>query len=108
VEQVIQSDIFYQDHTDVITHRTTQPSEGIILDRNKELRNNPGVIKDLGANGKGESWGRQVASIPEIIYSAAIRNGFDLNSQDSDHAGKEMNRFLQTATGRSCLVQGNH
>jgi len=107
MNELFKSDIHYQDHTDNLTHKLTQPSEGIILDRNSRLRNNPGVIQDLGAQSKGGTWGRQVASIPEIIYYKAIKDGFDLNSKNKAHAGLEMQRFLKTPEGKACLVQGS-
>ena len=108
MDNVFKSDIHYQDHTDELTHKVTQPSEDIILNRNQELRKNAGVIQDLGAQSKGEggTWGRQVASVPLIMFEEAIRNGFDLNSKDSEHAGREMMRFLQSEKGKICLVTG--
>lgn len=107
MDSVIKSDVHYQDHTDVLTHKQSQPSEQTILDRNSRLRSNPGVIQDLGAQGEGGTWGRQVASIPLIIYEKAKRDGFDFDSRDKAHAGLEMQRFLQTPEGKACLVQGD-
>lgn len=107
MDNVFKSDIHYQDHTDEMTHKMTQPSEQKILDRNSRLRSNPGVIRDLGAQGKDGTWGRQVASIPLIIYEKAKRDGFAFDSPDKEYAGREMNRFLQTPAGKACLVQGD-
>ncbi len=104
-DEVIRSDVHYQEHTGVLTHKTTQPSEKLILERNAELRKNPKVIKDLGSN-EGGTWGRQVASIPFIMFEAAIRAGFDLNCRDAEQRQKEMFRYLQTDEGKKCLVQG--
>lgn len=101
---VIRSDIIYDDSDDKLIHKTSQPTEDLILDRNAELRKNPGVIQDLGAQ-TGETWGRQVASIPFIVYEKALRDGFELNHTDHEYAGKEMHRFLQTVEGRACLVR---
>ena len=70
---VIKSEII-MGSDDQLHHLQTQPAEDLILNRNAELRKNPGVIRDLGAQGSGGTWGRQVASIPEIMYHAAIRN----------------------------------
>lgn len=106
MDNVFKSDVHYQDHTDVLTHKLSQPSEQIILDRNARLRNNPGVIQDLGAQSEGGAWGRQVASIPLIIYENAKRNGFDFEARDKKYAEQEMNRFLQTPAGKACMVQG--
>jgi len=98
MDAVIKSRYHYQPHTGVVSHETTQPSEQLILERNAELRKNPGAVKDM-------SFGRQVASIPIIMYEAAIRAGYDLNSHDHKFAGTEMNRFLQSTEGKMCLIQ---
>lgn len=99
----ILSEFLFEDEK--IIHRTTQPTEDLILERNKELRKNPGIIKDFGANNEGGSWGRQLASIPIIIYERAIRDGFDLNNIDKSIATKEIYRFLQTDIGKACMVR---
>ena len=106
MDSVIKSEIHYQEHDGVLTHKTSQPTQGIILDRAAELRKNPGAIRDLGAGSEGGTWGRQVASIPFIDYEAALRAGFQLNSRDKKHAEKEMHKFLLTPEGRACVVQG--
>ena len=87
-----------------IVHRTSQPTEDLILDRNAELRKNPGAIKDLGGKGD-QSWGRQIASIPFITYNKAIKDGFQLNHSDVQIAEKELFRFLKTPEGQACLVR---
>jgi hypothetical protein len=102
---VIKSEFHYQEHTGTVTHKTSQPTENLILARNAELRKNPGVIHDLGKQG-GESYGRLMASIPFIMYEKAKRDGFDLDNTDSKFAGLEMARYLKTAEGKTCLVQG--
>jgi len=101
---VIRSEMFMDPSTGVLTHKQTQPSEDIILSRNAELRKNPGSIQDLGAQ-SGESWGRQIASIPEIMYNRAIRTGFELNHTNQQHAAAEMRRFLATSEGQKCLIR---
>jgi hypothetical protein len=106
MDEVIRSDIHYQEHTGVITHRTTQPSEDLILRRNAELRKNPGVIRDLGANSEGGSWGRGVASIPFVMFEKAIRDGYELNATDAEHRSKELFRYLKSEEGQKCLIQG--
>ena len=107
MDEVFKSDIHYQEHTGELTHKLTQPSEQVILDRNSRLRNNPGAINDLGHGSEGGTWGRQLASIPEIIFEKALRDGFDLNSTDHQRQASEMTRFLSTPMGKACLVQGN-
>lgn len=106
MDPVIRSNLHYQDHTGVLTHETTQPTEDLILQRNAELRKNPGVIQDLGAQSDGGSFGRQVASIPIITYDKALRNGFEFNKGDAQHRRNEIFRFLQTEDGKKCIVQG--
>ena len=108
MEGVIRSEMTMDAATGVLTHKQSQPSENIILARNAELRKNPGAIQDLGSQSKGEggSWGRQIASIPEIMYNRAIRIGFELNHKDQDHAAAEMRRFLATSEGKKCLIRG--
>lgn len=106
MDQVIRSDLHYQEHDGVLTHRTIQPSEDIILHRNAELRKNPGVIQDLGAQGSEGTWGRMVASIPFIMIEKAVRDGFELNHTNSEHRSKELFRWLKTEEGKTCLVQG--
>ena len=105
MSSVIKSDIHYQEHTGELTHKQTQPTEDIILNRNAELRKNPGALRDLGQGEAGGSWGRQVACIPVITWDRAIRDGYDIANKDADVAGMEMNRFLQTVEGQKCLVQ---
>lgn len=105
MDSVIKSEVHYQEHTNTLTHKTTQPTENLILDRNAELRKNPGVIRDLGQGQSGGTWGRQVASIPFILFEKAIRDGYKLNSKDQKLAASEMHRFLQSAEGKTCLVR---
>jgi hypothetical protein len=106
MDEVIRSDIHYQEHTGVITHKTTQPTEDLILHRNAELRKNPGVIQDLGAQGSDGTWGRSVAAIPHIMYEKAKRDGYELESGDAEHRSKELFRYLKSDEGKKCLTQG--
>ena len=107
MDDVFKSDFHYQEHTGELTHVLTQPTEDLILDRNRELRKNKNVIRDLGQGQEGGTWGRQVATIPMNVFEAALRDGFEFNSKNATHAAQEMNRFLQTPMGKSCLVQGD-
>ena len=92
-------------HIDEIAHRIEQPTDGIILARNAELRKNPGAIHDLGAQTEGGSYGRMLASIPMVLYEKALRDGYDLNNTNSEVSAAEMSRYLQSVEGRACLVQ---
>lgn len=105
MNDVIRSDIHYQPHTGVLTHKTSQPTENLILERNAELRKNPGVIQDLGKQSNG-TFGRMLASIPFIMYEKAMRDGYELNSGDGEHRSKELFRYLKSDEGKKCLVQG--
>jgi hypothetical protein len=89
-----------------MTHVATQPTENLILHRNAELRKNPGVIHDLGAQGDSGTFGRNIASIPFILYDKAIRDGFEINAKDAEHRSKEMFRYLKSDEGKTCLIQG--
>ena len=97
VDPVIRSRIHYQAHTDTITHVMDQPSENHILERNAEIRKT-NALGDL-------SFGRQVASIPLIMWERAKRAGYDLESKDSKIAEKEIFRFLQSDLGKQCMVR---
>jgi hypothetical protein len=88
-------------HIDEVCHKQTQPSEGLILARNAELRKNPGAIRDM-------EWGRMVADIPMNMFEKAIRDGYALNHRDAKFAAREMNRYLQSTEGKLCLVQGKN
>jgi hypothetical protein len=106
IDGVLKSEFLHDAHDDTLHHRLSQPSEDLIFENNAELRKNPGIIRDLGKNDEGGIWGRQVASVPMITFYMAIRQGFALNAPDSDIAGREMHRFLQTEEGKKCLVRG--
>lgn len=88
---------------DVLHATTTQPTEDLILSRNQKLRNSPDVLQDLKAD-NGESYGRLLCSIPQIMYTRAIKDGYDLNSQDSSMRSRELYRFLKSDDGKLCLV----
>ena len=107
MDEVLRSELHYQEHTGVLTHKLSQPSEQMILDRAADIRNTPGLLRDLGEGQDGGAWGRWVANIPNIILERAIRDGFDLNCKDQEIAAQEMNRFLKTPMGEACLVQEN-
>ena len=95
-------------HIDEIAHKRTQPTENTILARNAELRKNPKSIMDLGAKSGEGTWGRLVASIPFNMYEQAVRDGYDLNNRNSEISAKEINRYLQSIEGKTCLVQGKN
>ena len=106
MDEVFKSEVHYQEHTGVLTHKVTQPTEDLILARNAELRKNPGVIHDLGAQGTEGTWGRMLANIPHIMYDSAIRDGYELNHRNAEHRSKELFRYLKSEEGKKCLIQG--
>jgi hypothetical protein len=93
------------EHGSELAHKLTQPTEDVILERNRRLRNNPGAINDLGKGKEGGTWGRWVASIPELNYNAAIKAGYELDAKDPKRRSAEITRFLATPIGRACLIQ---
>lgn len=97
MDEVIRSKIHYQPSEDRLYHETTQPTEDLILAENAELRKD-NALRDL-------SFGRQVASIPFIMWEKAVRDGYDLNCKDSKIAEKELFRYLQSDEGKKCLVR---
>jgi hypothetical protein len=101
MDEVFKSELYFEhDH---LVHRLTQPSEDVILERNKRLRQNTGVINEL--KDEGETWGRMLCSVPMIIWDKAIKDGFDLNNKDSKISNRELFRFLATDIGKACLVE---
>lgn len=97
VSEVIRSRFVFQPSEGKLYHERTQPTERLILERNAELRKD-NALRDL-------SFGRQVASIPFIMWEEAIRNGYDLANPDGEIAGREIHRYLQSEKGKLCLVR---
>lgn len=107
VDEVFRSEFHFQEHTEVLTHKLTQPTEDLILNRNAELRKNPGVIQDLGSQGGGktQTWGRWLCSIPHVMFEQALRDGYQLNATDRQFRSDELARYLKSDEGKKCLVQ---
>lgn len=102
---IIKSEFHYQPCTEQVTHRTTQPTEDIILKRNQEVRNSGLKLEfGVGDGAEGGMWGRALCSVPFIKWEAAKRAGFDLDCPDQEIADRELMRFLKTEEGRKCLV----
>ena len=105
MDEVFKTEFRADAHDDTLHHVLTQPSEDLIFEHNAELRKTPGLVRDLGKNSEGGTWGRHVAKVPMITWHMAIKQGFQLNAPDSEIAGREMHRFLLTEEGKKCLVQ---
>ena len=97
-EHGILSEIAHQAHTNELFHRRTQPNEDIILERNQRLRNEPEAFAK-------NDYFHQLASIPIIMWEKAVRDGYELNSKNNEHATKELMRYLRSPEGRTCMVR---
>ena len=75
-----------------------QPTNNIILERNNELRKNPGAQKDL-------TFGRQVANIPFEEYEMLRRKYPDLIHGDSEQRQNRLMKILASSEGRKYLTQ---
>lgn len=83
---------------DGILHRKlTQPSEELILERNKRIRNEC-IIGDL-------SFGRQVACIPLNDYEMLCRKYPDLVKGDAKQKAARLHKILSSSEGKKYLVQ---
>ncbi len=78
--------------------KLTQPTEELILERNKQLRNNQEVQRDL-------TFGRQVASIPFNDYEALKRKYPELAKGDSQQRQKTLLRILNSSEGKKYLIR---
>lgn len=105
MDEVFRSRLHYQPHTGEMTHQLNDTTEDIVLERNAELRKNPGSLHDLGAQGNGGTWGRKLADIPPGLILWAKNNGMDLFHPDKDQCQRNLAAFLATPQGRACLVQ---
>ena len=95
-DEVFKSD--YIQLGDKLQRRLTQPSESIILERNAELRKDPGAIKDL-------SFGRWVGTIPLNDYEALCRKYPELKHGDGKQRQTCLMKILNSVEGRKYLVQ---
>lgn len=69
-----------------------------ILERNKELRLNPGVIQDL-------SFGRQMLSIPELDYWHLRKKYPDLFDGPVEDRRKALKKFLRSPESTPYMVR---
>lgn len=92
-------DWHWQPHTDTLTRVQTQPNKPKIYEENHELRKNPDAVRDL-------EWGRFVARIPFDDWTAAMRNGYDLQSKDPKTAERELMRYLRSDEGKLAMIRG--
>ena len=96
-DEVFKSE-FHQSSDGKLTRVLSQPSEEIILNRNKELRKNPGAIKDL-------SFGRMVGSIPLNDWEMLCRKYPALTRGDSKQMQAQLMKILNSEEGKKYLVQ---
>jgi hypothetical protein len=88
----------YERQGDKMVRAMTQPTEELILRRNKKLRQNPGVLKDL-------SFGRLVANIPLNDLEALKRKYPELAHGDAELRSLTMMKILQMPEYKKFLVQ---
>jgi hypothetical protein len=91
-----------QDHS---VHEWSQPSEDLIAHHVQRRRLEPEAVRDLTDEETGETWGRQVASIPFVVWYKAIKDGFQLNHRDTKFANEELWRFMRSEEGQKWIVR---
>ena len=96
---VIQSEYKMQPSEGVLYRQMTQPERSLILNRNAELRKNPGVLQDL-------SYGRQMLSIPEVDYIALCRKYPVLVNGSNDEITTFYKKFIRSTESIPFRVQG--
>lgn len=85
--------------TGEVGHIFEQKDRDVILERNKQLRNNPGALKDL-------SFGRQVASIPFEDWYYFMQQNPNYRSMNKKEREAVLMRFLKfDPIGQACCVQ---
>jgi hypothetical protein len=87
---VLRFDYFESPHEGKVHRRTSQPSADLILNRNAELRKNPGALRDL-------SFGRLVLNIPVNDLEMLERKYPELRSPDSTERTAAWARFTASA-----------
>lgn len=83
---------------DRMVRALTQPTQDLILNRNAELRKNPGALKDL-------TFGRQVASIPFLDYLKIKKDYPDLDKMDGKSRSALLLKILNKPENRHYLVR---
>jgi hypothetical protein len=88
-----------QNGPDEVVGLLQQPSDEIILERNKQLRNNPGAQRDL-------TFGRQITSIPMIDW-LVLKKKYPKIADYSDPVGRsaEIMRIMRLPENRKYLVR---
>jgi len=94
---VIRNTFHFSEHEEKLYVKQDQPTENLILDRNRELRKNPGCMNNL-KDAEGREYGQLLANIPNIMYYK-YKDKYDLNSNEG------MAKFLLAEDGKKCLVR---
>lgn len=92
----LKSEFYIED--DIIHRRVTDVHEQAILNRNAELRKNPGVIDHMGFAGLE-------LTIPESHYYRLLVKYPDLGSHDAEIKRKAWLRFLKTPESQPYKVR---
>ncbi len=98
-DEVFKADWYYQPHEDRLYRNLTQPTEDLILNRNKELRKNPDAVD----RDKMEGF-RWAASVPMAVWENAKKEGYELDCPDKAKRERERARFFATPIGKACLI----
>lgn len=88
----------HQSDEDEVTGTLHQPTRNMILERNQELRNNPGTLRDF-------TFGSHVACIPLEDLFALKQKYPGLRSRDAKIRSKTMIDILRSPEGRKFLVR---
>ena len=87
----------YEVQGDKLVRALTQPTENLILERNNELRKNPGMIRDL-------SFGRWLATIPFNDIEALRRKYPELVHGDAQLVAQTWMKIFHMPEYRKFLV----
>lgn len=87
----------FKQEDDKLHRRLTQPTEGVILERNKQVRQNS-ALRDM-------SFGRQVASIPLNDYEMLCRKYPELKHGDAEQKQTRIMKILASSEGKKYMVQ---
>lgn len=86
---------------DELVRRVRQPTEDRILDRNAELRKNPGALRELSFMGLE-------LTIPALHYERLIRTNPDLHSRDAETKTRAWRKFFGSSAADPYRVRDRY
>lgn len=89
----------YQPHEGKLYRELSQPSRSLILERNAQLRREPGAVRDL-------SFGRLALTIPLEDWAELREKYPDLASKDPGIKSAAWKRFISGAESEPFRVKG--